>query len=317
MSKLRPQKEYEKTAAFKFWTWLEGKKDPYVGNLEMKEQKEFKESKVAAVERVIDHEKLHDKIYDMEKNKEQKFFRVFYKVCAILLCVVIIAALILCASYLPEVGNPENPTNNETMKRYVEKGTEETGVVNTVTGMILNYRGFDTFGETCVLFIASSCVMILLMMSEDKLRANEAPDFEPKDDLILQTIANLLVPILMIFGFYVIVNGHLSPGGGFSGGAIIGSGLILYASAFGEKKIRKFFNEHVYKCIKVTALILYGCIMTYHFYTGANGIENLIPMGTVGNIISAGMIFYINLFVGSEVACTIYSFYALFKRGGL
>ncbi len=317
MSKLRSQKEYEKTAAFHFWKWLEGRKDPYLDRLEMQEQQEFKESKVAAVERMIDHEKLHDRIYDLSKNKEIKIFRIFYKVCAIILCLVIIAALILCASYLPKVGSADKPTNNETMQRYVEKGMEETGVVNTVTGMILNYRGFDTFGETCVLFIASSCVMILLMMSEEKLRVNEAPDFEPKDDLILQTIAKFLVPILMIFGFYVIVNGHLSPGGGFSGGAIIGSGLILYSSAFGEKKIRKFFNEHVYKCIKVTALILYGCIMTYHFYTGANGIENLIPMGTVGNIISAGMIFYINLFVGSEVACTIYSFYALFKRGGL
>ncbi len=317
MSKLRPQKEYEKTAAFRFFRWLEGKKDPYLDCLEMKEQQAYKESKVAAVERMIDHEKLHDRIYDLNKNKEIKIFQIFYKVSAILLCLVIIAALILCASHLPDVGNATNPTNNETMQRYVEKGMEETGAVNTVTGMILNYRGFDTFGETCVLFIASSCVMILLMMSEEKLRANETPDFEPKDDLILQTIAKFLVPILMIFGFYVIVNGHLSPGGGFSGGAIIGSGLILYSSAFGEKKIRKFFNEHVYKCIKVTALILYGCIMTYHFYTGANGIENLIPMGTVGNIVSAGMIFYINLFVGSEVACTIYSFYALFKRGGL
>ena len=78
MSKLKPQKEYEKTAAYKFWAWLEGKKDPYIDRLEMKEQKEFKESKVAAVERVIEHEKLHEKIYDMEKNKEQKFFRIFY-----------------------------------------------------------------------------------------------------------------------------------------------------------------------------------------------------------------------------------------------
>lgn len=317
MSKLRSQKDYEKTFAYKFWTWLSGEKDPYLNRVEMQKQKEFKESQVAAVERVIDQEKLHEKIYNLDKNKEIKIFQIFYKICAIALCIVIISALILCASHLPAVGGAENPANNEVVERYVEHGTEETGVVNTVTGMILNYRGFDTFGETCVLFIASSCVMILLMVSEEKLKATEKSDLQLKDDVILQTIARLIVPILMIFGFYVIVNGHLSPGGGFSGGAIIGSGLILYSSAFGVKKIRRFFNEHTYKCIKITALILYGCCMMYHFYTGANGYENLIPMGTVGNILSAGMIFYINLFVGSEVACTIYSFYALFKRGGL
>jgi len=316
MSKLRSQNEYEKTGSFRFWQWLSGEKDPYIGNVEMQVQEEFHELPIAVKKREIDHIKLHDKIYDIDHNKEIKFFQVVYRISAVVLCAVIMIALVICASYLPEAGNPNNPTVNEVAERYVEQGTAETGVINTVTGMILNYRGFDTFGETCVLFIASSCVMILLMVSEEKLK-NLPKNLEPKDDKILQYVARIIVPVLMIFGFYVIVNGHLSPGGGFSGGAIIGSGLILYSGAFGAEKIRKFFNEKVYKCIKITALILYGCVMTYYFYTGANGIPNIFPLGTPGNIISAGMIFYINLFVGSEVACTVYSFYALFKRGGL
>lgn len=316
MSKLRSQNEYEKTASFRFWQWLSGEKDPYLDNVEMQVQEEFHELPIAVKKREIDHIKLHDKIYDIDHNKEIKFFQVVYRISAVVLCAVIMIALVLCASYLPEAGNPNNPTVNEVAERYVEQGTAETGVINTVTGMILNYRGFDTFGETCVLFIASSCVMILLMVSEEKLK-HLPKNLEPKDDKILQYVARIIVPVLMIFGFYVIVNGHLSPGGGFSGGAIIGSGLILYSGAFGAEKIRKFFNEKVYKCIKITALILYGCVMTYYFYTGANGIPNVFPLGIPGNIVSAGMIFYINLFVGSEVACTVYSFYALFKRGGL
>lgn len=316
MSKLRSQNEYEKTSSFRFWQWLSGEKDPYIDNVEMKVQDEFYELPIQAKKREIDHIKLHNKIYDIDHNKEIKFFQGAYRVSAVVLCSVIMVALVLCASYLPKAGSPDNPNVNEVAERYVEQGTAETGVINTVTGMILNYRGFDTFGETCVLFIASSCVMILLMVSEEKLK-HLPKNLEPKDDKILQYVARIIVPVLMIFGFYVIVNGHLSPGGGFSGGAIIGSGLILYSSAFGAEKIRKFFNEKVYKSIKITALILYGCIMTYYFYTGANGIPNIFPLGTPGNILSAGMIFFINLFVGSEVACTVYSFYALFKRGGL
>ena len=316
MSKLRSQNEYEKTSSFRFWQWLAGEKDPYIDKVEMKVQEEFHEFPIQVRKREIDHIKLHDKIYDIDHNKEIKFFQGAYRVSAVVLCSVIMIALVLCASYLPKAGSPDNPSVNEVAERYVEQGTAETGVINTVTGMILNYRGSDTFGETCVLFIASSCVMILLMVSEEKLK-HLPKNLEPKDDKILQYVARIIVPVLMIFGFYVIVNGHLSPGGGFSGGAIIGSGLILYSSAFGAEKIRKFFNEKVYKCIKITALILYGCIMTYYFYTGANGIPNIFPLGTPGNILSAGMIFFINLFVGSEVACTVYSFYALFKRGGL
>lgn len=316
MSKLRDRNEYEKTSSFRFWQWLSGEKDPYVGQVEMKVQKEYVESPTLVKEREIDHIRLHNKIYDIDHNKEIKFFQVFYRISAVVLCAVIMVALVLCVSYLPPTGNPANPSVNEVAKRYVEQGMAETGVVNTVTGMILNYRGFDTFGETCVLFIASSCVMILLMVSEEKLK-HLPKTLEPKNDKILQYVARIIVPVLMIFGFYVIVNGHLSPGGGFSGGAIIGSGLILYSGAFGTEKIRRFFNEKVYKCIKITALILYGCTMSYYFYTGANGIPSIFPLGTPGNIFSAGMILYINLFVGSEVACTVYSFYALFRRGGL
>lgn len=318
MSKLKSQDEYEKTSSFKFWRWLEGSKDPYVGTLDMQVKEEFTESDEAKKKRERDAQLLHEKVFDIDNNKELKVFGVIYRISAVILCVCIIAALILCASYLPKVGSDSNPSNNEVVERYVSKAIEETGAVNSVTGMILNYRGFDTFGETCVLFIASSCVMILLMVSEEKLKKiPEEGDREPANDPILQNVARVLVPALFIFGFYIIVNGHISPGGGFSGGAVIGSGLILYSGAFGFKKTENFFNEKVYKCIKITALILYGCTMTYYFITGANGLPNIFPLGTPGNIISAGMIFYINLFVGSEVACTIYSFYALFKRGGL
>ena len=56
---------------------------------------------------------------------------------------------------------------------------------------------------------------------------------------------------------------------------------------------------------------------SYYFYMGAHGLDNHIPLGTPGNIISSGLILFINIFVGTEVACTMYAFYALFRKGGL
>lgn len=197
---------------------------------------------------------------------------------------------------------------------------QETGAVNIVTGMILTYRAFDTFGETNVLFIATCCVMIMLMVEDAELKRQEVMNdrrFEPKNDAILQGAAMILVPIIFIFGIYIILNGHLSPGGGFSGGATIGAGMILYASAFGFKKTERFFDEKIYKITKVSALCTYGLIGIYYYVTGANGIENHIPLGIPGHIVSAGIIFPINICVGIEVACTMYAFYALFRRGGL
>lgn len=63
--------------------------------------------------------------------------------------------------------------------------------------------------------------------------------------MILQKVAGFLVPLIIIFGIYVILNGHLSPGGGFSGGAIIGAGLILYLNAFGFAKTERFSRKRL------------------------------------------------------------------------
>lgn len=101
--------------------------------------------------------------------------------------------------------------------------------MNIVTGMILDYRAFDTFGESNVLFIATITVLILLRIDKKEKKEGDSPDtsmtqseaeandriYEPKNDLILQKVAGFLVPLIMIFGIYVILNGHLSPGGGF------------------------------------------------------------------------------------------------------
>lgn len=320
MSRLKPESEYRKTKAFFFFLWLNGSKDPFLGNVEMKEQEKIPREELPIEEKMLEKENLMEKVYNIEKNRNMKIFNRFYVVMSVIFCITFITILLVTVSYLPKTGSGHNPSNNEVAARYIENGLQETGAVNAVTGMILNYRAFDTFGETCVLFIAASCVMILLMVSEEKLKKEQAVNdrrYEPKNDVILQKVAGILVPIIFIFGIYVILNGHLSPGGGFSGGAIIGAGLILYLSAFGFEKTQKFMNEKVYKIAKVGALTLYGIIMTYYFYTGANGIENHIPLGQAGNILSSGMILPINIFVGLEVACTMYVFYALFRRGGL
>ena len=320
MSRLKPDKEYEKTGAYHFFRWLSGSKDPYVGEVEMQPQKEIQTQEFTILERMNETQMLRDKVYDVENNKILTLFHKIYVVAAIVFCIALLGLLLYTVSYLPRIGNSSNPDNNIVSQRYIEKGLQETGALNIVSGMILTYRAFDTFGETNVLFIATCCVMILLMLDDAILKKREDKDdrrFEPKNDAILQGTAFILCPIIFIFGIYVILNGHLSPGGGFSGGAILGAGLILYTSAFGFKKTQQFFNEHIYKIAKITALCMYGIIGSYFYIMGANGLENHIPLGMPGHILSGGIILPIDICVGIEVACTMYAFYALFRRGGL
>ena len=141
--------------------------------------------------------------------------------------------------------------------------------------------------------------------------------YEPKNDVILQKTATILVPIVLLLGVYVVLNGHLSPGGGFSGGAIMGAGLIMYVTAFGFAKARKIFTYKTYQLIVLVALLTYALSKCYSFYTGANHIESIIPLGTPGAILSSGLILVLNICVGFIVTCTMYCFYAVFRKGEL
>ncbi|MBQ3394983.1 MAG: MnhB domain-containing protein, partial [Synergistaceae bacterium] len=139
--------------------------------------------------------------------------------------------------------------------------------------------------------------------------------YEPEIDTRLRKSAMIVFPIIMVFGIYVILNGHLSPGGGFSDGAILSTALILCANAYGFERVHEFFNERTFITSSSTALMIYALSKGYSFFTGANDIHSIIPKGTIGNILSGGLILPLNICVGLIVAGTLYGFYALFSEG--
>ncbi len=319
MSKKVPQEQYEKTFSYKFKQWLDGTKDPFLDTVEMKRQKPFCEEAGKAERRKQDRERIVRRVYDLEKNAELRIFQRIYRVLAVAFCVFLVVMLLLAVSWLPTFGEADKPVNNEVSARYIENGLQETGAVNIVTGMILDYRAFDTLGESHVLFIATCTVLILLRLDrkedQETYGANDRLH-EPKNDVILQTAAKILVPPIFIFGIYVILAGHLGPGGGFSGGAVIGAGLILYLNAFGFAKTERFFTARTYRRMSFCALACYSLAKSYSFYTGANHIESIIPLGTPGAILSSGLILILNICVGVVVAGTMYTFYVMFRKGG-
>lgn len=315
MSKKKAPEAYQKTFAFHFFRWIRGEKDPYLGEIEMQPQEEYHLSEESILRHEKEHDAILDKVYDTKHNKGLRLFHSLYEITSVLFCLFLIALLLVTVSYLPAVGTVTRPVNNEVSARYIENGLEETGAVNIVAGMILDYRAFDTLGESHVLFVATITVLILLRLNKGQEDKNDRI-FEPKNDAILQLVATFLVPIIMIFGIYIILNGHLGPGGGFSGGAVIGAGLVLYLNAFGFAKTERFFTEKTYKWVCFFSLSFYCLAKSYSFYTGANQLHSIIPKGTPGAILSSGLILPLNIAVGLVVACTIYAFYAMFRKGG-
>jgi multicomponent Na+:H+ antiporter subunit B len=81
---------------------------------------------------------------------------------AVVTTVLLIAFLLIGVADMPPLGQEDNPAHNEVMEKYIEDGMEETGAINIVSAMILDYRAFDTFIEASVIFTALITVMAVL-----------------------------------------------------------------------------------------------------------------------------------------------------------
>jgi multicomponent Na+:H+ antiporter subunit B len=91
------------------------------------------------------------------------------KILSITLTIVFIGILLIALCEGPKFGNSGNPANNYVSHRYIEQGIKDTGAINIVTGIILDYRAFDTFGEATVLFAAVISVIIVLKQSREQV----------------------------------------------------------------------------------------------------------------------------------------------------
>ncbi|RQD73867.1 MAG: hypothetical protein D5R97_08760 [Candidatus Syntrophonatronum acetioxidans] len=83
-------------------------------------------------------------------------------VLTLIFLLMISLVLVATVAEMPTFGDIENPTNNEVPQRYIEGAVEETGAVNVIASIIIDYRAFDTLGEATVLFVAIAAAMATL-----------------------------------------------------------------------------------------------------------------------------------------------------------
>ena len=136
--------------------------------------------------------------------------------------------------------------------------------------------------------------------------------------IIVKKITQLVAGLIFLYGIYIILHGHLTPGGGFAGGAIISGAFILLILAFGssalnlKKEVTGTSNTESVAILLVVVLAL----MTLLF--GAKVFFfNFLPKGTPGELLSAGVIPLYNIFIGIEVAgaiLTIFLALVIFKE---
>jgi multicomponent Na+:H+ antiporter subunit B len=177
---------------------------------------------------------------------------------------------------------------------YATNGADEVGAPNLVTSIVVTYRGFDTLGEVTILFLVASIVSFFL--KREKVQTDIAPKRETSE--IILTASRLLVPIVMVLGIYVFINGHLTPGGGFQGGAIIATAFVLLLMANPEFNI----NHKIIATVESVSGISFVLIGVFGILLAGGFLDNkVLPLGTFGKIFSAGAIPLIYSFVGLKV----------------
>ncbi len=102
-------------------------------------------------------------------------------------------------------------------------------------------------------------------------------------DLIIRTSVRLMVPFIQLFGLYVIVHGHYSPGGGFQGGVLLGSAFILLALAYGVEYSKKYMSEFAnFLTVNIGVFIFVGfgilCALVGGFFLDYGAMANVFPM---------------------------------------
>jgi multicomponent Na+:H+ antiporter subunit B len=125
--------------------------------------------------------------------------------------------------------------------------------------------------------------------------------------LIVKKTTQLIAGMILMYGIYVIVHGHLTPGGGFAGGVVMAGSLIVIILAYGGDFLKLVKEETGTTIIESLATILVIMTASAGFIFGT-GIffNNFLPKGIVGHLVSAGVLPLYNIFVGTEVAASIF-----------
>lgn len=195
-----------------------------------------------------------------------------------LVVVLITAATVVYATFdKPALGDPNAPVHQHVAPWYLEQTPVLIGIPNVVTAVLGSFRGYDTLGEVFVVFAAA--IGVLFVLSGDRpLSAVFRPKGAPstgglKHHLIPRIVGKLLIPFILLFGFYVQFHGEYGPGGGFQAGAIIAAAVILYAVLEGEDRALVALPEPVLKGLVAGGALLYTAVGLVCMLLGGNFLE--------------------------------------------
>jgi multicomponent Na+:H+ antiporter subunit B len=198
-----------------------------------------------------------------------------YKPYLALGVVIVTGALLIYGTLdMPHFGSADAPIHQHVAPRYLNDSMGEVGVPNVVTSVLASYRGFDTLGETMVIFTAGLGVMALLLVSrETKEQSKKKVPADMQQQIILRVVAKMMLPLILIFALYVQFHGDYGPGGGFQAGVIFAAGIILYTMLYGLSLAEKVFKRQNMELVTALGVLIYAGVGVVCMLMGGNFLD--------------------------------------------
>ena len=171
---------------------------------------------------------------------------------------------------------------------------DELGAANLVTSVVLGYRGFDTLLELTILFTAATAAGLVLHGDVETLSTRPA-------GFILRAGADLAFPFLLVVGMYIILHGHLTPGGGFQGGVIMATAFFVPLLARPGSPLDHRVTSLI-EGIAGAAFIIIGLLA---MLDGEAFLTPMLGKGEIGQLLSAGSLPLLYVAVGLKVGAEL------------
>jgi multicomponent Na+:H+ antiporter subunit B len=217
-----------------------------------------------------------------------------------------LAALLAWAvAGLPDFGHPRGPYAVLAPQIVLN----ERHVANAVTGVNFDLRGFDTLGEELILFVAALGATVLLRAQRPERGVEAAEAAEERRAAgtadALRALGAVIVGPMVLLGIYIVVHGALTPGGGFQGGVILAGALLLVYTAGQVVAVQRVRPVSLVEVADAAGAAAYTLVALAGLVFGVAVMDNVLPIGTTGSLLSGGFVPVLSVAVGVEVTAGV------------
>lgn len=203
--------------------------------------------------------------------------------------------LVLAFLRMPAFGGSFHPYRDLAVPAAVAHAT-----ANVVSSVNFDQRGLDTFVEESILFASVLAVATLLRPAEDETERRAIARGTVLESTVLAGV--VLLPITLVIGLDVITHGHLTPGGGFQGGVVVGTGIHLLYVAGTYRMLERVRPVRPFEWVEALGAGSFAAVGIAGVLAGVAFLEQVLPNGTFGTLFSGGTVPLLNGAVGVEVA---------------